>query len=203
MAGYINWPQSMAAQEVPMATLLATDSRSMALRAGMAAIVGLPPEAMSRRAVRWLGSVRPVPTLRDWLAGEWGLIFSHPEDFQESGLELEQDRWLVVLAHEFRAAGVRPLSCQPRSGRADASWVSKLTGDQWFVQLEDEVADLAARQLRAEMRAINSRFVLVIDERLRRQGLLPYRPGGRRLSPLDLVASVAAMRQRSIERCAA
>jgi alkyl hydroperoxide reductase subunit AhpC len=175
----------------------------MALRTGMAAAVGLPPDAVSRRAVRWLGSVRPVPTLRDWLAGQWGLIFSHPEDFQESGLELEQDRWLVVLAHEFRAAGVRPLSCQPRSGRADASWVSKLTGDQWFVQLEDAVADLAARQLRAEIRAIDSRFVLVIDDRLRRRGLLPYRPGGRRLSPLDLVASVLAMRQRTTERCAA
>jgi hypothetical protein len=186
-----------------MATLLATDSRSMALRAGLTASVGLPPEAMSRRAVRWLGSVRPVPTLRDWLAGQWGLIFSHPEDFQETGLALEQDRWLVVLAQEFRAAGVRPLTCQPRSGRADASWVSKLTDDQWFVQLEGEVADLAARQLRSEISAIDSRFVLVIDERLRRRGLLPYRPGSRRLSPLDLIASVAALRQRSTERCAA
>lgn len=186
-----------------MATLLATDSSSRALRADMAASIGLPPEAMSRRAVRWFGSLRLVPTLRDWLAGQWGLIFSHPEDFQETGLELEQDRWLVVLAHEFRAAGVRPLSCQPRSGRADASWVSKLTGDQWFVQLEDEVADLAARQLRAEIRAIDSRFVLVIDEQLRRRGLLPYRPGGRRLSPLDLVASVSALRQRTAGRCAA
>lgn len=184
-----------------MATLLATHSRALALHAGMAASVGLPPEALSRRAVRWLGSVRPVPTLRDWLDGHWGLIFSHPEDFQETGLE--QERWLVVLAQEFRAAGLRPLSCQPRSGRADASWVSKLTGDQWFVQLEDAVADLAARQLRAEINSIDSRFVLVIDERLRRRGLLPYRPGTRRLSPLDLVASVIALRQRTTERCAA
>ncbi|HTT04255.1 MAG TPA: hypothetical protein VMF64_03130 [Steroidobacteraceae bacterium] len=169
----------------------------------MTATIGLPPGAMSRRAVRWLGSVRPVPTLRDWLGGQWGLIFSHPEDFQESGLELEQDRWLVVLAQEFRAAGVRPLSCQPRSGRPDASWVSMLTGDQWFVQLEGAVADLAARQLRAELSSMDSRFVLIIDDRLRRRGQLPYRPGGRRLSPLDLVASVSAMRQRDNERCAA
>jgi hypothetical protein len=122
--GYINWPQLMAAQEIPMATLLATDSRSMALRAGMATTIGLPPEATSRRAVRWLDSVRPVPPLRDWLAGQWGLIFSHPEDFQESGLELEQDRWLVVLAQEFRAAGLRPLSCPTINGSCNsrAKW---------------------------------------------------------------------------------
>jgi hypothetical protein len=193
----------VTAQEVPMATLLATDSRSMALRAGLAAAGGLPGQAMPRRAVRWLGSLPPVPTLREWLAGQWGLIFSHPEDFQEPGLALEQDRWLVVLAQQFRAAGLRPLIWQPHAGRADASWVSKLTGDQCFVQLEGTVADLAARQLRAEMSSIDSRFVLVIDDRLRRQGLLPYRPGGRRLSPLDLVASVLALRQRTAERCAA
>jgi alkyl hydroperoxide reductase subunit AhpC len=184
-----------------MATLCLTESRLTAIRAGVAAAVGLPPETLSPRAVRWIDSVRPVPALRDWLQGQWGMIFSHPEDFQEAGLE--QDRWLVVLSQEFRAAGVRPLACQPSTGRTDASWVSALTGDPWYVQLEGDVADLAARQLRSELDGLGSRFVLVVDENLRRRGLLPYRRGAGRLSPLDLAASVRALRQRCTERRAA
>jgi hypothetical protein len=184
-----------------MATLCLTESRLTAIRAGLTVAMGLSPEHMSQRAVRWIDSVRPVPALRDWLAGQWGLIFSHPEDFQEAGLE--QDRWLVVLTQEFRAAGVRPVACQGGAARADASWVSELTGDYWFVQLEGSVADLAARQLRSEIGAQHSRFVLVVDEHLRRRGLLPYRPGRSHLSPLDLAASVAALRQRCSERRAA
>jgi len=186
-----------------MATLRVTASRITALHAGVAAAAGLPPKALSRRAVRWPQSVRPTPTLREWLAGQWGVIFSHPEDFLQAGLELEQDRWLVIVTEAFHATGLRPLACQARSGRPDASWVNQVTGEHGFVELEGSVADLAARQLRAEIRALHTRFVLVIDGQLRRRGLLPYRPGNRRLSPLDLTASVAAMRQRTTERCAA
>ncbi len=154
-----------------------------------------------RPPVQALHSARPSPALRDWLGGQWGLIFSHPEDFQESGLE--QDRWLIVLSQEFIAAGARPLACPDKAGRADASWVSELTGDHRVVELEGSIADLAARQLRAEMGTLESRFVLVVDENLRRRGLLPYQPGRGRLSPLDLIVSVSAMRRRPIERCAA
>jgi hypothetical protein len=186
-----------------MATLCLTPSPLTAIRSGMAPPVGLQPERVSHRAVRCIDSARPVPVLRDWLAGDWGLIFSHPGDFQEAGLE--QDRWLVVLTQEFRAARVRPLACQGAAlaGRADASWVSELTGDHWFVQIEGRIGDLAARQLRAELSALQSRFVMVVDEHLRRRGLLTYRPGCSRLSPLDLAASVSALRQRSGDRCAA
>jgi len=53
------------------------------------------------------------------------------------------------------------------------------------------------------MASQDCRFVLVVDETLRRRGLLPYKSGRGRLSPLDLVASVTALRRRGFERHAA
>ena len=55
-----------------------------------------------------------APLLRDWLGGDWGLLFSHPLDFQDQGLE--HDRWLDILRQEFRARGARPLCCRAAAG---------------------------------------------------------------------------------------
>ncbi len=182
-----------------MATLCIAESRATSI--GAAVPAGEPLETLGRRPLSRIAPVRPSAGLRDWLDGQWGLIFSHPEDFQESGLE--QDRWLTVLAQEFYVAEIKPLACMPSSGRADASWVSLVTGDASLVPLEGAVADLAARQLRSELASQDCRFVLVVDETLRRRGLLPYKSGRGRLSPLDLVASVTALRRRGCERRAA
>jgi len=182
-----------------MATLCIAESRATNLPVAIGA--GELLGNASQRAVRSIAPARATAGLREWLGGQWGLIFSHPEDFQESGLE--QDRWLTVLAQEFRAADLKPLACLPSTGRPDAGWVSLITGDPSLVPLEGAVADLAARQLRSEIASQDARFVLVVDETLRRRGLLPYRSGHGRLSPLDLIASVTALRRRSVERCAA
>ncbi|HLK71746.1 MAG TPA: hypothetical protein VKT19_07300 [Steroidobacteraceae bacterium] len=184
-----------------MATLCLSASNLKTIRAAMIAAASAPADSPSHREVRWIDAVRPLPVLRDWLAGGWGMIFSHPADFQEGGLE--QDRWLVVISQEFRRAAVRPLACRLDASHADASWVGAIVQDHWFVQLEGTVADLAARQLRAQIAALEPRFVLVIDEQLRCRGLLRYRAANLRLSALDLLAPVAVMRQRSVERRAA
>lgn len=134
------------------------------------------------------------PTLREWLAGDWGMLFSHPEDFQDRGLE--QDRWLTIVREEFHLCGVKPLACTPQAVERDASWVGAISGDWRALRLDGTVADLPARQLRAEIAALHSRFVLLIDAGLRRRGTLPYRPGAARLSALDLTASVSALRRR-------
>src|SRR5579864_4773250 len=137
-----------------------------------------------RRAMATLcaGSIDcSAPLLHDWLNGEWGLMFSHPADFQDNGLE--QDRWLAILRDEFRARSVRPLACRRPAGDADGSWVSELIGDHRLIQLRaadatgTDVVDLAARNLRDEIASQTSRFVLIIDPSLQTRGVLKYSAG--------------------------
>src|SRR3984957_6329592 len=75
-----------------------------------------------------------APLLREWLAGDWALLFSHPQDFQDQGLE--RDRWLAIMCEEFRLRGVKPLACGRSGGDMDGSWVGELTGDYRLLRLE-------------------------------------------------------------------
>lgn len=144
---------------------------------------------------------RSAPVLHDWLDGDWGLLFSHPADFQDQGVE--QDRWLESSRIEFRARRVRPLACRRPAGHADASWVGELIQDQRLIRLEnvdsisENVTALAAGQLREEILGQASRFVLIIDSSLQRRGVLKYSAGRSSISPLDLLVSIDALRHRS------
>jgi hypothetical protein len=140
-----------------------------------------------------------APLLRDWLAGDWALLFSHPADFQDQGLE--HDRWLEILRDEFRARSVKPIACRRPAGVPDGSWVGELICDYSLLRLEsdrsqDGVIDIAARQLRAEILDSPPRFVLIVDESLNRRGVLKYSAGRSTVSPLDLLASIDAFRRR-------
>jgi hypothetical protein len=136
-----------------------------------------------------------APVLRDWLAGDWALLFSHPNDFYDGGLEA--DRWLDILRDEFRQRGVRPLACA-RAPAPDASWVSRLLGDERLVLLgrARDVIDLRLRSLRDDLQQLSTRFVLIIDEALRRRGVLTYGGAGLSVSPLDLLSSIDVLRRR-------
>lgn len=143
-----------------------------------------------------------APLLRDWLAGDWALLFSHPTDFQDQGLE--RDRWLEILRDEFRARGVRPVACGQSAGAAaaDDSWAGELICDYRLLRLHsdsagDSVIDLPARNLRADILGLPPRFVLIIDESLTRRGVLKYSAGRSSVSPLDLLASIDAFRRSS------
>jgi hypothetical protein len=64
-----------------------------------------------------LGSIdRSAPSLRDWIGEDWGLLFSHPLDFQDQGTEY--DRWLGILRQEFRASH----AAQTGLARMSFSW---------------------------------------------------------------------------------
>jgi hypothetical protein len=154
-------------------------------------------------AILCLGDIdRSAPLLRDWLGGDWGLLFSHPADFQVGGLEY--DRWLSILRDDFRARAVRPLACRRPAGDADGSWVAQLQHDQRLIALVasnpgyEDVIDLAARTLREQIVQLSSHFVLIIDPALRSRGLLRYGAGRPSVSPLDLLGSIDALRRRSL-----
>jgi alkyl hydroperoxide reductase subunit AhpC len=147
--------------------------------------------------------------LRDWLRGDWAMLFSHPADFQYQGLEI--DRWLSILRDEFRAHGVRPLACRRGAAELDGSWVSDLIADRGLVRLEstaeaeaqDESEDLPARTLREDILSMPPRFVLIVDDELRRRGVMKYSAGRASVSPLDLLGSINVLRRRHAARIAA
>ncbi|HEY1725316.1 MAG TPA: hypothetical protein VGF89_07830 [Steroidobacteraceae bacterium] len=150
-------------------------------------------------ATLFLGEVEgKAPLLRDWLGGDWGLLFSHPEDFQDQGLEI--DRWQQILRDEFRLRAVRPLACRRDDALADRSWVGELVCDHRSLRLDADLSegriDSAARRLREQIRELPARFVLIIDAALNRRGVLKYVAGRHSISPLDLLAAADAMRRR-------
>jgi hypothetical protein len=142
------------------------------------------------------------PLLREWLQGDWAILFSHPLDFQYQGLE--NDRWLAILREEFGARGVRPLACRRAVAEVEAGWTSDLTGDRSLLRLGPAGRlDLASRTLREDIVGMPARFVLIADEHLSRRAVLKYSAGRSSISPLDLLASVDALRRRHGARIAA
>ncbi|MFI4914625.1 MAG: hypothetical protein ACHQAR_05485 [Steroidobacterales bacterium] len=145
--------------------------------------------------------------MRDWLAGDWGIVFSHPRDFQYSGLE--SDRWLSILHDEFLKRGVRPLACCGAGLALDRSWVGDVVNDRRVVLLErglrpgGDIVDLPLRALRDDIVGTTDRFALIVDDTMRRRGVLKYTQGRSSISPLDLLSSIDAMRRRADVRKAA
>jgi hypothetical protein len=149
-------------------------------------------------ATLWMNA-ETGPLLRDWLQGDWAMLFSHPIDFQYQGLET--DRWLSILREEFCAREVRPLACKRSLSERDAGWTSDLLEDHSLLRLGG--ADAAARRLREDLAGLSTRFVVIADESLQRRGVLKYSAGRNSVSPLDLLASIDMLRRRSPARIAA
>jgi alkyl hydroperoxide reductase subunit AhpC len=149
-------------------------------------------------ATLWIDGDRGT-RLRDWLQGDWAIVFSHPSDFRYDGLE--SDRWLAILRSEFVSRGVRPLACRRGAAEVDAGWTSELDGDGAPVRLD--ASDLRSRALRQRLLGMPPRFVMIVDETLGERAVLKYSAGRTSASPLDLLASVDAMRRRGGTRIAA
>jgi hypothetical protein len=144
--------------------------------------------------------------LIDWLGGQWGLVFSHPDDF--ASLDLEADRWLSIVGDAFTGARVRPLRLHSSEQRF-ASWIERLSDAQPLLVLERRRRvssdDLSARAaaLRSVLSRMKDRFVLVVDERIQVRHIFTYQPSARVPSVLDLIAYAALLRSEGAEERAA
>src|SRR5579872_315774 len=140
---------------------------------------------------------RSIPILREWLDGEWGLLLSHPDDFEDHSIERE--RWLEVIQQEFRASGVKPIVYRHRSGEPDRGWVGRVTGDERRVRLtHSDVIDSAARRLRDVLVEVPAaHFAMMVDPALICRGVLMYQRSLIAISPvgpLDLLGPIAKLR---------
>ncbi len=143
------------------------------------------------------------PELRTWLAGDWCLIFSHPQDFQA---QAKGRRSLEQLRQQLRTRALRVLGVR-LNALPESSWIDELHGDQqcvWLAQPSTEATDelsAAARLLRDELLAQQTPFVLFVDGDLRRREVLHYSAGRDYVSTADLLLTVDMLRARpSISR---
>jgi thioredoxin-dependent peroxiredoxin len=137
--------------------------------------------------------------LHEWLGGAWALLFSNPEHFEPR--RRDQGRWLDGLREEFGMRDVCALALKRDRGLTESSWIGKLSFDRQPVQLREpsfaaaDQVSFAARALRGELLTLQSSFVLLIDDSLRRREVLKYSAGRCAVSVLDLLAAVDATRR--------
>ena len=87
--------------------------------------------------------IRHATDARRRLAGDWGLLFSHPEDFEEGGIE--RDRWIEMLRAAFREAPVLPLVLEPGHCEARTAWVWSIDSRNGYVGASFDPRDLSVR----------------------------------------------------------
>jgi hypothetical protein len=142
---------------------------------------------------------RSRPTLREWLNGDWGMLLSHPSDFEDRGTE--RDRWIEILQQKFCASGVKPIAYRHTSGEPDRGWVSAVTRDERRVRLTyGNVTDISARRLRDQIAEVpTAHFALMVDPSLSCHGVLMYQrvPSLTATSPLELLGAITKLRSHS------
>ena len=144
------------------------------------------------------------PSLRSWMGQDWVALFSHPDDFVSHDLEL--DRWVTVAREAFERNGVRPLALAAGDHRADAGWVTQVSGDPttlvllqpWWSRFPDPF-QFNGRELREDIvgiraRAMACRFVAIIDPQLRRRWTYAYGDPSSVPSPLQIAHLAGELR---------
>jgi hypothetical protein len=130
-------------------------------------------------------------SLRSWLAGDWGLLFSHADDFAH--YDMETDRWIVLVREAFAAARLRPLGLERHPNAALHGWIAEVNGGARSVRLPEprywpHIADFRPHALREALQRSRLRFVMIVDEALQLRRTLFYSPGAQLPSLFDLIA---------------
>ena len=138
-------------------------------------------------------------SLRSWLAGDWGLLFSHADDFAH--YDMETDRWVVLIREAFEAARLRPLGLERHPNAALHGWIAEVNGGVRSVTLAERrywphIADFRPHALREAVQRSRSRFVMIVDEELQLRRTLFYSPGGQLPSLFELIALAEKARAR-------
>jgi hypothetical protein len=142
-------------------------------------------------------------SLRAWLGGDWGLLFSHPDDFAQ--YDVEADRWLVLLRDAFAASRVHPIALGSPSSAGASGWLAHVNGASARVSLAEtssptHIADFQQRALRETIERSTARFVMMIDHRPRLRRTFEYSVHDRRPSLFDLIATAVKVRTGIVER---
>jgi hypothetical protein len=143
------------------------------------------------------------PSLRTWLREGWAILFSHPDDFVR--YDLESDRWLVVTRQAFADRGIRPLALHSPGRNCGNSWIAQVSDDCRTVLLEDPLrqksgaVDLQAHAIREDIATAERRFVMIIDQELRKQRTFAYSDLTNLPSPLDFLGWANALRKQRAE----
>lgn len=151
--------------------------------------------------------VRDGRSLREWLAGRWAVLFSHPVDFTQEGLEM--DRWIDVLSRSFHDCGVAAVALARAGSKPVPSWLGHLAaldGESVaaleFEAVRDTPAARPADALRAHIGHMSHiahgepRFAMIIDSTLHCRRTLSYRLPAELPSPLDLIGWAVSLRKR-------
>ena len=148
-----------------------------------------------------------IASLRGWLHGSWGLLFSHADDFASYGFEA--DRWLVHVREAFESAAVRPIalmSCDKEDFDEDLlqTWIAEIDGCALALRSAD-VRRLSARlqgrerTLFSAIVSATTRFVMIVDESLHLRRTFAYSPGDQLPSPIELATMAARLRSAQSE----
>jgi hypothetical protein len=148
-----------------------------------------------------------VASLRGWLHGSWGLLFSHADDFASYGFEA--DRWLVHVQDAFESTAVRPIalmSCAEDESDEELprTWIGEMEGGALAVRRSD-ARRLSVRLQKRERTlftaivSATTRFVMIVDEALHLRRTFAYSPGDQLPSPIELATMAARLRTAEIE----
>jgi alkyl hydroperoxide reductase subunit AhpC len=132
--------------------------------------------------------------LKDWLQGDWGLLFSHPADFAHT--DLEADRWLAVVQDALAQAHIRPFAAESDQPRYGTNWIEEINGRDTAVFLDDELPSYSDEMefnsivLASAISRAPARFVMILDHQLRLRRTFTYSKGNQLPSVLDFIATV-------------
>lgn len=146
-----------------------------------------------------ISPIHSIASLRGWLQGAWGLLFSHPDDFACYGFEV--DRWIVHVREAFEATRVRPLALVAPGQNLSSMWLEEVGGCGIAIRPRDTQqcasSPVTAQPLVRAIASATTRFVMVLDEALHPRRTYAYTPGDRLPSPIELAGMAEALRLTS------